>query len=852
MNLRFVSGRLITWGSARSALGLLLLAFSLGGVCGCSDSDGKSSPSSSADDSDATGGDATDDEDAESDESNDAESEDGTQSPDPEAEIELPKLDGEAVELARELTSETDLSKAVETTHKVLARIGVSVVDPVTGELVSRADGEIDAAIIWPQQVLNLAAEARFERRLGSITLDELSLLLNDLDAVANSPADATEPEPYLLDIGRDPGDELVMLLAGWTSAALDDPQDPKNFAPLFLAAMAQAQEPPVDLTSGKANPEHVRLSLLDLEVLFTGLGLFRADPTLQGSSREDAGDAGAAAPEDDTAAEQDAGPAPTLDAGAEPASGEEGDPVVAVPASPFTRFLLTGPSPYKSVDCPTYENAVTGLTDGKVDAKAAKDWANTGVDLVKTAQEANRDGFKAPDPATLNDKLGKLVKLTTKLLRLVQFYRQAQIELQLDGDSPEHQHAPDEDTAYRTFTAKAGVSAEEYAQFKRSYSEVAQLLKSCASTFGIPTFPDLGDLLSEIPNWRVGFSVVEGNSSLAWFASDNQWDSHYDGLWKKVTLKSESEAEAQLKIQIGKEQTSGHKGKVIKRPYRVKASLDASQPVKLDTLFSGLSGFEAALGGAIDIGVEWTKNLIQPKSFATLDIEFHKPAGWYGTVTLRQKIVPYRRWRTGGGDECGGDGYSLTRVRQLMAERVYTVLGADDDGLPVGKFEEQCVSRVIQKASGEDVMCGELIEEFDPEDSRETHHMSRVVESDERALGGWFPTIIAIELPEGAPALPPEIAAASGVNTYSLSFPGLENCSEIEGTVIDWTQASPSPMSTEAMNLPVKAPGLSVQMQPITDPGHLFGEREERSTVDFGGIDDIPLITTYKWDLRR
>src|SRR4051794_38722396 len=84
----------------------------------------------------------------------------------------LPAITGPAADLAHALTSSASLEDAVVTTQQILAHVGVSVIDPTTGNVISDAGG---AVAIWPSHVLNLAEEARFEASRSTITLDQLS-----------------------------------------------------------------------------------------------------------------------------------------------------------------------------------------------------------------------------------------------------------------------------------------------------------------------------------------------------------------------------------------------------------------------------------------------------------------------------------------------------------------------------------------------------------------------------------------------------------------------------------------------------------------------------------------------------
>jgi hypothetical protein len=757
-----------------------------------------------------------------------------------------PTIVGPAADLARAVTTAASLDDAVTATQQVLAKVGVSVMDPTTGEVISDGGGMV---AIWPSHVLNLAEQARNEATSSTIALDDLSDLFSDMDAIASTPftpatsSDEVDgslaPMPYVLDTGTAPGDELVLLLSSWVRAALAAPNDPDAFPPLFLAAMAQAQNPPVDLTDPNLAPEDVHLTLLDLEVMLSGLAANGADSAATGTAH--AGRLARAA---------------NLEAIA-----SDTGPTISTPA-------------FMPVTCDFFPDPVTGFPipliptpPGETNSTpTVSKYVKMALDTVKAAQDGAKNGLvdSVPDP-TARAKL--LVSLALKIFRVIEFYQYAQISLAVDNPMVHLPLVTETPYPTRTFTATAGIPDADYQRFKDTYSKVAAWLKDCASKWGIPSLPDLGDLLKEIPSWRVNW-IVHGNLadiSPASRASRLPRAGGFETALMVTAPENKGQSSLQFTMHAEQPQLKQHTGPKETRPFKVEADLDASQPTSVDTLLSGVSGFYGAIGGAADIAVDWFRSLNQPKSFATLAVEYHYVQGWHGTIKMRQSIGTWRqmKWFEIGG-ACAESYHFVDRVK-LRLTRDYTILGSSGDptkaaygGPMLGYSEQECfASHQVDTNDTGTASCGEFgSSDASKMQTSESYDQITEVNADGSGSGStttnpdWNVNLLVTPPVPAGVSVPASVA--SMFNTYSL-FAGGGSCDAISGVSYDFTaQDGPEITSLDPTSLPLKLNGLSVQNEPVPDDMHLTGTRTSTTTVDYGGFESVPLITTYRWDLTQ
>jgi hypothetical protein len=160
-------------------------------------------------------------------------------------------LGGSPARLAAALTEAPDLMQAFAVAETVLALGGLATSD--LASVLMQPSQPAASSVVLPQEVLNLALEARNRATAGRLTVDELGRMLKDFGW------------PFLPE--SPPGNQLMRLLATWVTEARGRPQDPLSFTPLFLTEMAKRQRPAVDIGADSTTPHSVRLTLLELQL---------------------------------------------------------------------------------------------------------------------------------------------------------------------------------------------------------------------------------------------------------------------------------------------------------------------------------------------------------------------------------------------------------------------------------------------------------------------------------------------------------------------------------------------------------------------------------------------------------
>lgn len=171
---------------------------------------------------------------------------------DPAGDAPLLDLPASATDAAKSIVNAPTLAQAIAAVQAVLKKGGVGVVDK---DLVI-ATGDAPAATAHVQLVTlgDISVEAWKRRNVATLTATELGHLF--------AQAGMTVPD------GKTSGQVVIEALAVWTQAALAKPSDPTAFAVLFIAANNQLQSPRANLSVVDQDPDLVRFSLLDLELL--------------------------------------------------------------------------------------------------------------------------------------------------------------------------------------------------------------------------------------------------------------------------------------------------------------------------------------------------------------------------------------------------------------------------------------------------------------------------------------------------------------------------------------------------------------------------------------------------------
>lgn len=171
---------------------------------------------------------------------------------DPGADAPVLDLPQDVTDAVNAIAGASSFTEAIAATQAALAKGGVSTMNDAT----VLTPGEAPAATAQVQAVFlgDMAMEAWKRKEVATLTATQLGQMF----------ADFGMPVPE----GKTSGQVVLEALAAWTKAALTNPSDPAAFGILFIAAENQLQSPRANLSLTTQDPDLVRFSLLDLELL--------------------------------------------------------------------------------------------------------------------------------------------------------------------------------------------------------------------------------------------------------------------------------------------------------------------------------------------------------------------------------------------------------------------------------------------------------------------------------------------------------------------------------------------------------------------------------------------------------
>ncbi|MCA9598411.1 MAG: hypothetical protein KC776_34095 [Myxococcales bacterium] len=171
---------------------------------------------------------------------------------DPAGDAPLLDLPASATNAANSIVDAPTLAEAIAAVQGVLQKGGVGILDK--DMVITSGDAPAATAHVQLVTLGDISVEAWKRRNVATLTATELGQLF--------AQAGMTVPD------GKTSGQVVVEALAAWTQAALANPDDPTAFAVLFIAANNQLQAPRANLSLVDQDPDLVRFSLLDLELL--------------------------------------------------------------------------------------------------------------------------------------------------------------------------------------------------------------------------------------------------------------------------------------------------------------------------------------------------------------------------------------------------------------------------------------------------------------------------------------------------------------------------------------------------------------------------------------------------------
>lgn len=496
---------------------------------------------------------------------------------------------GVAAALTRRLTASTGLTDAVAATREALALGGLSTWDGQ--RFLVEAAAPAASGFVIPEETVALAMEARQRLTAGRLTLAQLGDMLKDLG--------------WPFQEGRIPGEQMREIFRAWVIDGLAQPSNRFSFTPLFLREMALTQQPAIDLAKGDYDPEHLHLTLLELELFTAHFDRISGQPAQAawpgivglGSGLGLGSDLGFSMP------------APQ-----------------AAPCSELKEWL---------------KSTIGDLGDsGQAAAAAAQVIISDSVELglKKFLQAA---GFSEGTAQEFGKALSAL-SIASRLLKLVALYSQAQVAVTV-GDNPIHAPSTSEAKKTDVFRAQAGVSDRDWQAYQQAMtsSDVVRGLRDCFRDFGLPVLSDLGDIGKEAKDWHVEWRLQGPPDRVRINADDNTFV-HPGFLRVNMKPDGDHSAAALFTVEILPEKGKTHSGPEKQATAVASAALHTAKPpsisVWVNAVKGGLGNILALSSALVELCAGWIEEMLPPKAYASLAVDYHEGAGaaWTGRITYR------------------------------------------------------------------------------------------------------------------------------------------------------------------------------------------------------------------------
>jgi hypothetical protein len=505
--------------------------------------------------------------------------------------------------LAEQIAGGTKLKLGSTAVKEALSYGGIAVADG-KGLLVRPAEPSASFYVL-PVEAANLALDAGNPSSGYGLTLKQLGKMLADL----GWPFDANIP----------PENQLVPFFSEWVRNARLHPNDDASFTPLFLAEMAKRKKISIDLMSNAYDPQQLRFSLLELQLI---AGAF--DRLLPHGKLLSSADNG----------------------------------------------LMFGSVAYAAEPC---SDAKTWLGDKGGDA-----WQLA----LEAGQIKLSDGVGASLGAALKklgmseagtDKFAKgmtSLGIVSKIWKLISIYQDGKVAVTLESKNPMQKSLPSEKEQLTAYRATAGVSDEDWKAYKDDLgsSDTLRSLRDCFGVVGLPTLPDLGDLAKDSANWSVEWKLPEGSPENGFISLDKNKFYLPGQLQMKLESDGDHSASSLLVVDLTPQKSDSRKGKKLQTKLTAEASLHTSSPPSLGTFVNAIKGGFGDLLSLADALVEiaggWIQDMFQPKAYTTLNLEYYQSdSEWTGTAS-------FERTRTDSSSSGEGENvYTSSSSQKLQFE---------------------------------------------------------------------------------------------------------------------------------------------------------------------------------------
>ena len=378
-------------------------------------------------------------------------------------------------------------------------------------------------------------------------------------------------------------GEHLMRMLAEWVRGAAENPEDPRNFTPLFLAEMARLQDPPVDIAApahrriarnpglsidlrGGPRAHLLRFTLLEIQLM--AAAFYRGTPE-----------------------------APR--AWAIPSFGIETVVSAQEPCSEFKKTL------------------------GKLNAVLAEGTMAVAADQVGAALERAVEGVTGQ-----GDNFGKAMSamgMAAKIGKLLSFYNNNQVTVAVSAAST---HKPPEGPPLVTYTATAGISEEDWKEIENAMkgedAKSDREWRDCFNHLGLPTRPDLADLAKEAEDWLVEWRITEGSPPHAYFSLKN--NNFYLPGRRAMKLVRSGPYSASAKFVVDILPESQQTGKIVSAYVTAEASVDAAGMPSLGTIIGALKGGFGLADALLELCAGWYQFMNMPRAYGTIEVQYHCP----------------------------------------------------------------------------------------------------------------------------------------------------------------------------------------------------------------------------------
>jgi hypothetical protein len=395
---------------------------------------------------------------------------------------------------ARSILTVSNLHDAIPPVQSVLASSGVGVEGPDGVAALEPKSGIVDT----PHEAAVMALEEQGRPHLSHLSLDDLGSALQAGGAQ--------------LDESVSPGAAVQGWLATLSQSALTNTGNPAGFGFLFVAEMARAQDPPVDVLNPNGYmPGDLRLTLLDAEILISSLVRLSsalpppsAGPTTSTSSPPTGGSSSST---------------PSSNAQSPPPAGSNGVAAIARLTSSRRSAGAAQSAALNSPGAPSQAN--TGACDRvrdwlaehlHVESESIPDIQRLTLDFatpfIKKLGHDQAEGFEA------FKHIIDAAFIVLRWQRLALLYTSAVLTLQAEVPGPVLRPLESEPPVFLPFTATAGVRQSDLDELARTQesTNVANDINSCILfEMGLPAISTVDDLGKATSTWRVDWSIIQG-----------------------------------------------------------------------------------------------------------------------------------------------------------------------------------------------------------------------------------------------------------------------------------------------------------------------------------------------------